>query len=302
MLLTEQPVVMPLEEGIIIFIRKPISIMILLRKKNKALLLLLFLSLQLFAQKVDLFSEKNVSEYAKYLFRTNQFSYAAEEYERLLFMNKKNESYQLGLLTSYRFSGNYSKGILAYQNFLDSNSKPSHTITIEYSKLNLLSNNFNNNNLLLRNSEIDPAFQNNLSLTMRLLSYPEYKGGLEGIDVDQVDIGLMNLYASYSELKYKSRFLSGTFSALVPGTGKVYSGRWKDGLISFLFVGATTYQAYRAFNQKGTKSAYGWIMGSLAFGFYIGNIYGSVKAAKIYNTNQNRNYSEKVTDYYINHF
>jgi hypothetical protein len=84
--------------------------------------------------------------------------------------------------------------------------------------------------------------------------------------------------------------------------GKVYSGRWKDGLVSLLFVGATGFQAYRGFSQKGSESIYGWIMGSLSVGFYIGNIFGSVKAAKIYNTNQNRIYSEKVTHYYIDHF
>ena len=103
-------------------------------------------------------------------------------------------------------------------------------------------------------------------------------------------------------MKYKSRFLAGSLSAIIPGMGKVYSGRWKDGIISLLFVAGTGYQAYRAFNDKGIESVYGWIMGSLSLGFYIGNIYGSAKAARLYNTKQDQFYREKVTHYYIDHY
>ena len=60
--------------------------------------------------------------------------------------------------------------------------------------------------------------------------------------------------------------------------------------------------AEKLFNEKGIESVYGWIMGTLSVGFYIGNIYGSVKSARLYNNNQNLQYREKVIDHYINHY
>ena len=145
-------------------------------------------------------------------------------------------------------------------------------------------------------------FRNNLDLTLRLISYPDNALNLNGIKTDKVDAGLLNLYYESSDIKHRSPFLAGTFSTLIPGMGKAYSGRWKDGLIALVFIGGTGFQAYRGFDKKGVKSVYGWIMGSLCVGFYMGNIYGSAKAAKVFNTHQHSIYVKKVTDYYIDHF
>jgi hypothetical protein len=59
----------------------------------------------------------------------------------------------------------------------------------------------------------------------------------------------------------------------------MYSGYWKDGFFSLLFTGMSAWQSYRGFKQKGTSSFYGWFMAGTSFSFYIGNLYGSVKAA-----------------------
>jgi len=87
--------------------------------------------------------------------------------------------------------------------------------------------------------------------------------------------------------KRRSPFLAGMFSAIMPGSGKYYTGEWKDGILGTIMIGGLAWQAYRAFNKKGTESAYGWITASIGFGFYIGNIYGSAKSAKRFNKNKN---------------
>jgi hypothetical protein len=70
---------------------------------------------------------------------------------------------------------------------------------------------------------------------------------------------------------------------VLPGSGKVYTGDWKDGLISFLFVGGTTIQAIRGYNKYGQNSGFFIIYGSIATSFYLGNLYGSFKSANKHN-------------------
>ena len=85
------------------------------------------------------------------------------------------------------------------------------------------------------------------------------------------------------ETKRKSPALAGIMSAVIPGTGRFYSKDWKDGIVSMFFAGAMGFQAYRGFSKSSIKSTRGWIYGGIGFGFYLGNIYGSVQSAKFYN-------------------
>lgn len=82
------------------------------------------------------------------------------------------------------------------------------------------------------------------------------------------------------DLNYKNPYWAGIMSAVVPGSGKMYAGRFKDGLFSLILVGLTGVVAYEGFHHDGLKSWEGWLFGSLSTGFYAGNIYGSVLAAR----------------------
>ena len=64
-----------------------------------------------------------------------------------------------------------------------------------------------------------------------------------------------------------------------------------------LFVAANAWQAYRGFNEHGIKSTYGWTFASLSASFYIGNIFGAVKAAKRYNKNKRNEIDNQVFDF-----
>ncbi len=85
------------------------------------------------------------------------------------------------------------------------------------------------------------------------------------------------------ELPRKSPVLAGSFSAIFPGAGRIYSGHLMDGLYSLLVVGTTGWQAYEGFHDDGPRSKRGWIYGTVCSLFYLGNVYGSVVAAKIHN-------------------
>jgi hypothetical protein len=87
------------------------------------------------------------------------------------------------------------------------------------------------------------------------------------------------LMRRYQALPRKSPWVAGALSAVIPGLGRVYIGRWPDGLMSFLLVGVTASLAAQGFYQDGRDSLRGWILGSIGALLYIGNVYGSAVGA-----------------------
>jgi hypothetical protein len=94
---------------------------------------------------------------------------------------------------------------------------------------------------------------------------------------------LCNKVAEAGSLSYKSPVSAVLLSTVIPGMGKIYCGRTTDGLYSLLLIGLSGWQAYDGFDKDGSKSTKGWIFASLGSVFYLGNIYGYVVSAKIYN-------------------
>ena len=94
-------------------------------------------------------------------------------------------------------------------------------------------------------------------------------------------------YSEYAirgtNLSTRSPFLAGFLSTIVPGAGRLYIGRVGDAFTSLLLVGLTGWQTYEGFRRDGIASAKGWTLGTLGSIFYVGNIYGSVISARIYN-------------------
>jgi len=95
-------------------------------------------------------------------------------------------------------------------------------------------------------------------------------------------------------LERKSELLAGLSSAVIPGAGKAYCGHSTDALFSFIMVGLMGWQAYENFREDGIGSVRGWIYGTIGGVFYLGNIYGSIAAAKIYNEQQENKLLDKL--------
>lgn len=78
----------------------------------------------------------------------------------------------------------------------------------------------------------------------------------------------------------KSPVAAGILSAILPGAGRVYAGRWFDGLMGLAMVYLTASSALDASKQNNDfqKS----ITYSMAVVFYAGEIYGAYRSAKYY--------------------
>ena len=251
-----------------------------------------------------MFDVSNSMAFADYLFTAGEYQLAAIEYERVVFSDSTNLMARMMLVKSYRMQGEYQKGISRINSFFKSYSEIPDGMATELGRLLLHDQKFDETNDLLN-------LNNNISGNDRLflrLSDEMLKGDFKSASIllennSGKDAGFITGYGNLLELErafsYKKPGVSVMMSAIIPGSGKVYSGFWKDGLISFIFVAASAYQSFRGFDQNGVKSVYGWIFGSLAAGFYIGNLYGSGKSANQHNSEFRHKIHHQVEEIFV---
>jgi len=246
-----------------------------------------FASGSLFSQ--NLYDLNNSERYADYLLLSNQYKLAAEEYERLTFLDKQNEEYKVKLLQSYRKSGNYSQAInRAYSFNKGSLFDLSRGLSVEYlSSLIFADSLIEIKAFLQHNTTLKEEDKNIFECSSKLL-LGEYRNNKKlcvsyGQSEGKIPKRLEIIANKALDNSFKSPVLAGGLSTVIPGLGKVYTKNYTDGIMSLLFIVGTAWQSYKGFKNKGNKSISGWLFGSISLGFYIGNIYGSTKAAKRYN-------------------
>jgi hypothetical protein len=245
-------------------------------------ILFLFL-LGIYSLAQDSIFVKKQELFAKYLMKENLFGAASLEYERLLQVYPNNVDYLSQMIRAYILDNKSSVVIKRLDNlqYLDQEAQVGIYQALikndELEKAIKLSDKYLktdiNNNILGQKFVVSENLLMN-SPKNATLFFNKYK--IE-------DQRLSNLIKLANNRPQKSKSLAGIMSSVLPGSGRLYARDAKDAIFSFIFIGATAYQGYRRFNQNGIKSVGGWIYSGFSFGFYLANIYGSVKAADRYN-------------------
>ncbi len=238
------------------------------------------LSSQLFSQ--NIFDEANTFKFSDYLYKTQQYSLASQEYERLVMMVPRNVDYKLSLIQCYRLSSNFAFAEKRFVDFFaDSLFALPTSISGEYLKIKLLQEDFPvAQNFINKSTNIELSTKLHYQECIYLLSRNWKKSDSLLRQNPDLDPRFSAITADAMAAHYKSPFLAAAFSSIIPGSGKVYTGYWKDGIIALVFVAVNSWQAYRGFSTYGIENTHGWIFGGIATGFYLGNIYGSFKSAK----------------------
>jgi hypothetical protein len=257
-------------------------------------------------QQENLYSYDNTRKFAFHLFDTHQYELAAGEFERAVFLNPQDTLSEIFLARSYRLAGNFQGGTCRLdQLYNDSLVKMPAPLAYEYSLLCLANHQTSRVSAFLdRNKTLNGDTLNKFRLGALMLD-SRYEQSVEFV-AQHPPLGstdytrLAGLTIQFSQEKYKSPLAALALSAIIPGLGKGYTKNWKDGLFSFLFVTANSWQAYRGFHKDGINSPYGWIFGSLGFCFYSANLYGSWKSAKKYNVKIREKYHEDAENILFN--
>lgn len=131
-------------------------------------------------------------------------------------------------------------------------------------------------NQLLRLDHLKLA---NLLETKRWTEAGEVAINLSGSD----SLWFADLLARAESAPVKKPVLAALMSTVVPGSGKIYTGRTWDGVTSFILCLTGGWRAWEGFSDRGLKSIDGWLFGAVTAYFWVGNIYGSAVSARLYN-------------------
>ena len=238
-------------------------------------------------------------KFGTYLLNSGQAQLALWEFERLNFYYPGRDSVQLQLFSAYRSAKAYD---VAYVNLItmfpgllsvgktaesvsDEHQLPTNmAFHKEYIRLSFHTQRHSQLEYFLVQPEIESKLTTDYRINMlvgtRILQKKWVVAKENVLEYPSLHPSLRDIVNSNTSTRKKSKWLAAGMSAVVPGSGKVYAGKWKDGLVSLLFVSANAFSSYRGFEAKGINSFYGWFFGSVGLGFYIGNVYGSYKSAK----------------------
>lgn len=275
--------------------------MTLIKKIISGSLLLISMLANLSAQ--DLLDYTNSLKYADYLFNTGQYDLSSIEFERVIFLEPTDTLAKLKLIKSYR----YSKKIkTAKERLSDFSPKGLNYLpedfAEEFLKLSFCENNYQDGyNFLLSNRTISDGTRAEyhlgiLAAQFRWIEAKSFTDMHSDLLEDSKKLRSLNeICLKGLNTRYKKPWLAASFSGIIPGSGKIYAGSWKDAVFSFLLITGTSWLAYNSIEQNGFNFE-SVLIGSVALGFYSANIYGSYKSAIHFNHTINQSFRDQVHD------
>lgn len=234
--------------------------------------------------KINFHSPENIKAFADYLFCGKDYLRASEEYAE--YLNEiYDDSVEFKSALALQRIGSYENALrkfdhISFNSALYTDSRQEYFRTMFLKKDFIGIRNFSQND---DSTKPDYSFLvrlKNISLLLSKEEIPE-----EGFIVSPFPISEKEYIKKIYELKanppYKSPLLAGIMSAIIPGSGKLYTEDYTDGIFAAFLTGIFGYIAYTDF--KADHNVRGWIFSGITAFFYSGNIYGSIASAQIYN-------------------
>ena len=255
----------------------------------------------------NLLDYPNSLKYANHLFISKQYSLSAIEYERVSFLEPMDTLAKLRIIQSYRYMHNYkrAKDRLEYFYPINKANYP-EDFALEY--FTILFNEYQFDTayrFLSENQTIELSKRTEYKLGTLLMQYKwdEAKSFADSYLLSnqkpQKFDHLYNIARQGMDIKYKKPYCAALFSALIPGSGKVYTKDWKDGIYAFIVVSAFSWLTYNSVKNNGLNFN-SVFFGTIAFSFYSANIYGSYKSAGKYNKRVNERTAMEVQSILFN--
>jgi hypothetical protein len=256
---------------------------------------------------LDYFSPDRVRHFADYLCEQGQYSRAAGEYQRLLLLvdasgkdadapSMQHDSIQFLVGRCLRLGKEPERATSQLERFLETRQESGlfDEASYELALTQFGVGDYRRSVAFTIPLARTPAYRDKFHdlRVLNLLCLKDWrqayaKAGANPSDagpVDTIATALKQLALAGTRLRYRSLAGAGLMSAVIPGLGKAYSGRFADAAFSLLTIGLTTWQAYEGFRSPGgIRSVKGWVYGAVSATLYLGNIWGSTVAAKQYN-------------------
>ncbi len=277
-------------------------------KKLHLIICFLFLALiKLCGQ--DLLNYSNSSKYANHLFKNKQYSLSVIEYERVSFMEPADTLAKLRIVQSYRYMHDYKRAKTRLRNFFPVKMADCpKDFALEYVTILFHEHQFDSAyNFINKNQTIELSKRNEYKFGTLLMQYKWHEATsfadnyLIYNQKPQKFDALYNVATQGIDIKYKKPYCAALFSAIIPGSGKVYTKDWKDGIYAFIVVSAFSWLTYNSIKNNGLNFN-SVFFGTIAISFYSANIYGSHKSAKKYNRRINERIAGEVQGILFNDY
>lgn len=237
----------------------------------------------------------SVLGYSKFLFSKKEFLLSISElYKQQYNCNDSEFCKYLDVLIAVNYTclNNFNKAMNSYdyENTFKNKNKNWNTFfitylindfqdanlwNIEYCKRNLpvsIEEKRIIKKLMLYSMIKDNNFEEPIDLADEVFNYKTAKDSIELIKKMIMDC---------SDYRTKSPFMAGLLSTVLPGTGYMYCGYYKEGISSLIVNGLFGLGIYSLFRNNNTPS--GILLSAIAFPFYLGNIVGSANCAESIN-------------------
>lgn len=277
--------------------------------KNKyrfAICLVLVVTVSLFAQ-----NNSTTTSFADNLFEKGEFYRAITEYKRFLFDNAQTIEDSLyafqQISKSYYFGEDYEKAIASIS-ILSPVLNDNDGLSLDkYLALSYLKLGFPKSTILvLVNNANDP--KSKLLLGTAYLSLNEWDSArnifksLDNNSDSDEDVAflskeLISISKEGEAIRNKNPILSAILSAIIPGSGYVYTENYQTGVSSFLINSLLIGSSYEL-HKNGFKFT-GSTATLISFGWYLGNIYGSFTSAIKNNKTEKGNFVNNSCSKYI---
>lgn len=251
------------------------------------------------------YTKEDLLEFARFLYKNKEYARASYEFLRVfhLFENSPSEKLQLNLKIGRCFSF-LNQTDQAAQYFRDclSENPPGEIYNRAFVEMGFL---------MLRNGQYRKSLSfleekttshNTLANTLILANMLCQGDAIKAEELlkqyKKNGISYVRSFDKYldilSDLKLKSPLKAAIMSAVLPGSGRIYAGRVKEGILSMVSFFATSYLAYEGFHEEGVKSFKGWLFSSIGAFLYVGNIYGSVLSARLTNRQLSQGFNRGI--------
>lgn len=216
--------------------------------------------------------DQEIMNYAQFLYRNGEYYRAITEYKRLSYFFPESpwaEDSKIQIGRSYMAGGELNEAIMYWR-------------------------------LMLSEKELEQTSQSKIRLLLGLSLLDQgqtkpYRLRLNNIaqsietfeELDEKVLMSEQISEFLSELKiqpqpeYKSPWLAGSMSALIPGSGSFYAGQKTEGTYAFFIT--TLFMLAAADSIKEENQELGVLFGFFSIAFYGGNIYTAVNSVHKYN-------------------
>lgn len=266
--------------------------------------LLLIITVPLFSQ------ENNIKpSFADNLFEKGEYYRAITEYNRFLFNNAQTADDSLyaflQISKSYYLGKDYENAISSITEITSILNENNKIIFNRYLALSYLKLGFPKSAIfILENNTDEPKSKLLLGITHLFLnewdSAIDIFESLDNNSADEITLlssELVSISKNGKAIRKKKPVISAILSAIIPGSGYVYTENYQTGISSFLINLLLLGSSYEL-HKNGFKFT-GSTASLVSFGWYLGNVYGSFTSAIKHNKMEQEDFLNDSCKKYI---